>query len=331
MNFATITPTRGDDPELLEFCKHQLSRMTVKPEKSYFIDYQTESDKAACVKKGVDMARADGFDAVFIIEDNVAYPANFFERFDLEKYSFWGSDHTTYYALQINIKPSGAIWARWFCHDHPGKSSLINMGFKISALEGFNWPEPGELFLAPSGSRYRYLDTAIWEFAINRDLPRQLIPEPGTIGIVLPGIVPPSERKGQSLNELCSISRQKGIIFRPEHTDYRLQRLRSFTDSEQFYFYIGLMERQGIVRKSPFPYIRWWEVNYKIVVERIRQGKRPTEKQLEMEAVRDITDQLQKALHNSKDPDTREKLVKDAQNKLKLLKEDLTRGKKTTT
>lgn len=138
--FATITPSRGDRPHLLKFCKYQLSRMTLKPDKSYFIDHPPTDDRKdliARVRKGVELAQADGFDKVYIIEDDDFYVPNYFERMEFDT-DFVGCNRSLYYNLSNRTYE--------YLH-HPEHSSLFCTGFKISALRGFNWPEPQAVFL----------------------------------------------------------------------------------------------------------------------------------------------------------------------------------------
>src|SRR6188768_3634196 len=103
--FCTITPTRGDRPELLEFCKHQLKRMTVRPEHSYFIDYEPTAnvvDLTPRIKEGIRRAQRDGFDQVFIIEDDDYYSPQYFEAMCFNKNTpanFLGIQRTIYYNL----------------------------------------------------------------------------------------------------------------------------------------------------------------------------------------------------------------------------------------
>lgn len=206
--FCTITPTRGDRPELLEFCKHQLSRMTVKPDHSYFIDYKPEStsiDLVERVQKGVDLAKADGFEYVFIIEDDDAYPADYFSKFDIGEYSFYGSEETWYYNIRSRT---------YNTFQHPLRSSLFITGFAISALEGFNWYAP----------RNRFLDVAIWQLA--ERYPKQFV-HPGAIGI--------KHNLG-----LCA---GRGHVQLGKHSDSDLQWLKANTDKEQFKFYTKLMDK----------------------------------------------------------------------------------------
>lgn len=135
MKFATITPDRGDRPELLEFCRHQIHRFTTQPARSYFISTDPapggKVDIIPRVKEGIRRAANDGFDLVFIIENDDFYPRNYFDF--IPDADFYGCRKTTYYNL-LN-----RTWQTW---SHPGRSSLFTTGFKISALEksGFRWP-----------------------------------------------------------------------------------------------------------------------------------------------------------------------------------------------
>lgn len=152
MTFATITPTRGDRPEFLSFCKHQLSRMNTKPTKSYFIDYTPKDgnyDLIPRIKQGIKQAQADGIDLVFIVEDDDFYPKDYFDN--IPDADFIGTQKTTYYSLRNNT---------WQTMNHPARSSLFTTGFKISALEGFNWPKDTE----------RFLDIALWNHAQRRKI-----------------------------------------------------------------------------------------------------------------------------------------------------------------
>lgn len=138
--FCTITPSRGDRPHFLEFCKHQLSRMTLKPDKSYFIDYIPTDDRKDLIpriKKGIELAQADGFDKVYIVEDDDWYPPYYFElmAFDTD---FVGCDRSLYYNISNRTYE--------YLH-HPSHSSLYCTGFRISALKDFRWPDNQAIFL----------------------------------------------------------------------------------------------------------------------------------------------------------------------------------------
>lgn len=211
MTFATITPSRGDRPELLEFCKYQLSRMEVKPDKSYFIDYKPESERIDLVdrvKKGVEMAKADGFDIVFIVEDDDFYPTDYFKHFNRWDYTVWGVEQTTYYNLKSQTYTN---------FSHPGRSSLFTTGFKISAMNGFRWQAP----------KNRFLDIALWEYAENSLLPKQLLSTTKAIGI--------KHNVG-----LCA---GKGHTTRGKNTDDDLKWLKQNVDSVAFDFYSDLMKK----------------------------------------------------------------------------------------
>lgn len=151
MTFCTITPTRGDRPQFLEFCKHQLSRMKVKPDHSYFINQPPQTsfpDLIPRVREGLRQAKLDGFDYAFIVEDDDFYPADYFERMGLNGHDFVGGLTTTYY----NIKDR-----RYQLLHHDGRSSLFTTGFKMSALDDFKWDR-----FKDTDTR---LDISIWEHA----------------------------------------------------------------------------------------------------------------------------------------------------------------------
>jgi hypothetical protein len=152
MNYCTITPTRGDRPELLQFCLKQLTKMNrgKLPVNAYLMNDRPTSDQPDLVpriRKGVELAKRDGFEWVFIIEDDDFYPENYFSLFgDLSAYDFVGFSSTTYYNLRNRTHETMY---------HPGRSSLFCTGFRISALEKFNWPKDNTTFL----------DIRLWEFA----------------------------------------------------------------------------------------------------------------------------------------------------------------------
>lgn len=211
MKFCSITPSRGDRPQLLEFCRYQISRMEVKPDASYFIDYKPTSERVDIVgriQKGVEMAKADGFDACFILEDDDFYPADYFRHYDRWDYTFWGCESTTYYNL---------VNRTYTYFNHQGRSSLFVTGFKISALNGFTWT-------APKG---RFLDISLWAFAEQTLVPRQLLPATQAVGI--------KHNIG-----LCA---GKGHTMRGKNEDADLRWLKDNVDREAFEFYKDLIKK----------------------------------------------------------------------------------------
>lgn len=167
MSFCTITPTRKDRPQFLEFCKHQLSRMTVKPDHSYFIDYPPDSievDLVQRVRNGILQAKHDGFQQIFIIEEDDYYPANYFEAMKMNPNDQFIGSLTTYY---YNI-----LKRRYQLISHSARSSLFTTGFTYNAIEFFNWKR-----IRPSDIR---LDIHLWEHA--RKFQRKFV-VPGAVGI----------------------------------------------------------------------------------------------------------------------------------------------------
>ena len=148
-NFCTITPTRGGDrPALLENCVNQIKRMGCRMN-SYIINYPPKSSAADLVPRvrhGIELARRDGFEYAFIIEDDDAYPPDYFSRFT-PGYDFYGFDSTVYYNIR-NRTFSGV-------DRHPNRASLFCTGFRIKALDRFVWPPDDFIFL----------DIKLWEYA----------------------------------------------------------------------------------------------------------------------------------------------------------------------
>lgn len=205
MSFATITPSRGDRPQFLEFAKHQLSRMTVKPDKSYFIDYKPKSEDVDLVERiqeGIRQAQADGFNDVYILEDDDAYLPNHFEKMQLGNFDFIGEEKTTYYNLRNRT---------WQTMSHPGRSSLFITGFKISALKDFNWPNRTE----------RFLDISLWSHAKKK---KRKFVESRAIGI--------KHNLG-----LCG---GKGHVLRMKNEDLGMEWLKANVSSEAYVFYKSL-------------------------------------------------------------------------------------------
>lgn len=192
---------RGDRPELLEFCKYQLSRFETKPEKSYFIDYAPRSGAIDIVERvfcGIEMAKEDGFDFVFIIESDDFYDSTYFNH--IPDADFIGESNTIYYNLRNKTYQN---------FSHPGRSSLFTTGFKISALKGFR-PNHNE----------RFLDISLWKHA-NMTGKKMVFRETGAIGI----------KHGIGL---CG---GKGHEMRMKHSDQELEWLKEHVDSDAYEFY----------------------------------------------------------------------------------------------
>ena len=164
-DFVTITCDRGDRAQFLEHCKWQLSRMTIQPAKSYFIDYPPKSlqkDLVERMKVGIDLAKKDGFDKVYVIESDDFYSPDYFERMAFLDCDFVGDDSTTYF----HLKNQGYQYEK-----HINRASLFTTGFRISAIEKMQWPEPNNV----------WLDIALWGHA-QRRYKRRFTPS-GCIGI----------------------------------------------------------------------------------------------------------------------------------------------------
>jgi len=202
MTFATITPTRGDRPELLKFCKRQLARMEVKPTASYFIDYKpkgSEIDLVPRIREGIFQSESEGIDMVFIVEDDDFIPSNYFNN--IPDADFIGTPETWYHNLRNKT---------YQVFNHPGRSSLFTTGFRISALDKFLWPKDDE----------RFLDIALWKYA-NKAKKKITWRDTSAIGI--------KHNIG-----LCG---GKGHVMRLKNSDNDLSWLKEHVDSEAYEFY----------------------------------------------------------------------------------------------
>jgi hypothetical protein len=205
--FCTITPTRGDRPQLLEFCRHQLSRTDPGPEKSFFILDPPKlglRDIVPRIRTGIQHAQNHGFDKVYVIEDDDFYPQDYFSQmaFDCD---FVGTTQSTYYHL-FNQTYETMV--------HPDRSSLYNTGFRISALKTFRFPSDDVAFL----------DLRLWKYCKQQFKKARMLDRPVGLGI----------KHG--------IGRTGGSGHRREfkRKDQDYSYLRSMVDKEAFDFYMTL-------------------------------------------------------------------------------------------
>lgn len=152
--FCTITMDRGDRPVLFDFCQKQIQGQTMPPEKAYFITEPPTDSRKDIVKRvrtGIEMAKADGFDKVIIIESDDYYTPAYCESIMREwvkhdKPAVIGCRKTVYYNLRNNSCQT---------YEHEFRSSLFTTAFNISALTNFRWPADDESFL----------DLSLWKYA----------------------------------------------------------------------------------------------------------------------------------------------------------------------
>jgi hypothetical protein len=211
VKFAVIVPDRRDRKEFTENCLRQLERMTLKPDRIFHIDHAALGpgfDLIDRIKQGVSLATHTGYDLCFIVENDDYYPANYFERFApyFNDYHFFGQDYSDYYNLK-NLTHNR------FYHDY--RASLFTTGFKISALNNFDWPDNSKPFL----------DIEIWKYA--RHKKRKFI-DTGAIGI----------KHGLGL---CGGKGHK--MNWPKNYDKGMNELRKRVDPESFEFYKSMSEK----------------------------------------------------------------------------------------
>lgn len=139
--------------------------MSRQPKETFFIDHKPTSreyDLTLRVKLGIAAAEKAGIDICYIIEDDDAYPTDYFWKMDMTGVDFIGSNKTLYYNIQNNTHKE------W---DHPRRSSLFCTGFRISAMKRFDWPPDDTLFL----------DLPLWRYASR--LKHKLLDRPVAIGM----------------------------------------------------------------------------------------------------------------------------------------------------
>lgn len=207
MDYCTITPSRGGDrPKFFQFCVRQLTKFT-GGQKNYIMNDRPISeakDLIPRVKKGIELAKRDGFTHVFIVEDDDFYCKEYFEQ--ALDFDFFGYEDTTYYNLRN--RTYGVV-------KHPGRSSLFTTAFKIEALDGFVWPADTNVFL----------DIALWDFARKTKKKVKLLKNNPCLGI----------------KHNIGVVGGKGHRMKLRNTDYDLRYLRSRVDEEAFEFYRTLM------------------------------------------------------------------------------------------
>lgn len=208
--FTTITPTRGDRNNLLSFT---LKRVLHKANYQITVLYPPVSeaiDIVPRVKKGIEMAKRNGYDFVFIVEDDDYYNEGFFNSWgDLDNLDFVGFSDTIYYNLKNRTYQT---------FDHEGRSSLFCTGIRISALDNFNWPNDS----------WPFLDVRLWEFATRYDKRISLLKGNPTLGI-----------KGHGQGKAAG----KGHTMMMKHSDNDHSFLKSRVDNEAFEFYTGLINK----------------------------------------------------------------------------------------
>lgn len=206
-DFCVIIPDRGDRPKFTEFCFHQLSRMTLKPVKIYHINEPPKlglKDITYRIRKGVERAITDGVEKCYIIENDDFYPADYFEQMAFDG-DFVGTTQSLYYHI-FNQTYEHLV--------HPGRASLFNTGFTISALKGFKWPDDSVAFL----------DMRIWRHAKRSFKQCKFI----------------NNSIGVGIKHGIGMSGGSGHRMEFKRKDINFEYLKSAVDNEAFDFYTSL-------------------------------------------------------------------------------------------
>jgi hypothetical protein len=215
MKIGIILPDHGGRLELIKFAFKQIQRQTVTPDQIYYIDplhiKPNESiDLVARLKMGYEFAKEDGMDFVFVWEDDF-YGADYIERFlPYMHLDFVGQNYTTYYHLK------NRTWRVFNGSDHKNRSSLFTTGFRLSALNNWNWDA-----LRPD---LAFVDIKLWEYARRRT---KAFIDTGAIGMK------------HSIGRCAG----KGHQMKFPNQDPEMEWLKSKVDEEAFQFYKSLSEK----------------------------------------------------------------------------------------
>lgn len=211
MKCCILTPTRGDRKELFDFCRTQIDRQTVQPDNKYFIAFDatdSQPDITKRVRQGYELAKRDGMDWIFIIEDDDTIQVDHIARYlpYMDRYDFIGDESSLYYNIQTR---------RYRAFKHPRRASLFTTAFRVSALHKFKWPPDNTLFL----------DIKLWKYAKNF---KCKFINSGAVGIK-------GHRSGKHGG--------KGHTMLLQHEDPNLAFLKSNVPHVNFLFYTDLMKR----------------------------------------------------------------------------------------
>lgn len=213
MKTCIIMPDRGDRPELFAFAVQQINRMGFGQAAYLMNDKPTtdEVDIVPRIRKGVEMAKRDGFKFVLILENDDMYPEEYLLHLgDYWNYDFVGFGDTTYYNLK------NKTWQKFY---HPSRSSLFCTGFRISALSDNFWSRIKDT--------ETFLDIKIWDEAHRTNANVLLMPDNPCVG-VKHGL---GKTGGKGHRMLLS------------NPDPEMKWLREHVDKSAFGFYEGLSKK----------------------------------------------------------------------------------------
>lgn len=209
MKACTLTFDRGDRPQFFNFCLDQLRVMhNGNMDNAIIINeppISHEHDLVKRFRKGVEIAKAKGFEVVYIVESDDSYPSDYIDRMYVNGADFVGYEDTTYFNIRNRT---------WMSQTHPKRSSLFCTAFKLSAIEDFIWP----------ADHYLWLDIRLWEHARDKKKKVKLMTSNPCIGI-------------KHAVGLCAGKAHKRIL---EHNDKNLEFLHSKLEPYQYEFYSKL-------------------------------------------------------------------------------------------
>lgn len=215
MKVGAIICDHGGRDQLIEFAIQQLGKQIAGPDAIYhigpsLINPNGSIDLLARFKMGCELAKKDGIDFVFVIEDDY-YPSDYIARFvPYMHLDFVGQNYTHYYHLK------NRTWKLFNGSDHRYRSSLFTTGFRLSALNNWDWDA-----LRPDTA---FVDIKLWEYARRR---KKAFIDTGAIGMK------------HGLGRCAGKGHQ--MLF--PNKDNNLSWLKSRVDEKSFEFYRTLSEQ----------------------------------------------------------------------------------------
>ena len=220
IKIGVIIPTRGDRPELLSKCLHQLDKQTLKPDTIELVNYppakEDECDITWRYRIGCNrFISKKSADVVFLIEDDDYYSLDYIETMMNEweknkKPIIFGLGQTTYYHLGIK---------KWQLMDHPHRASAFCTMLTIDGIKNMKWPKDD----------YPFTDLELWKILKGKTTTTK---EQLAIGI-----------KGHKNGTLFGGMGHYSERFGYKNDDSNLSWLKSKIDEESFLFYEKIMEK----------------------------------------------------------------------------------------
>lgn len=227
IKIGIVTPTRGDRPAFLEFCRRQQERQSVQADMISIVDYPPESNEFDLIpryRRGFEELFRRGCDVALLWEDDDWYCPEYVrimvdEWIDAGKPDLFGINETLYYNIRIKMYQ----WLR-----HPGRASAM-ASMATKAVLGINFGQENGV----------WMDLAMWQEIKNS----KAIPMPDGVVICI-GIKHGVGRCG-------GMGHRQAKFY--AHRDHKYGYLETLIDEEAMEFYKSgkLAANQRESRRAP--------------------------------------------------------------------------------